>query len=103
MTVVCKKYDIEILVKELGRNTTSDITSTSIACTESFDKILKTHTNFLNSMVLRMCEEDRNLPYFYWTLKLRKTPFKHRFFAGSSKCIMIPSLYNTVKGMLWLM
>ena len=33
-----------------------------------------------------MSEEDKNLPYLYWTPKLHKIPFKHRFIAGSSKC-----------------
>ena len=33
-----------------------------------------------------MSEEDKNLPYLYWTPKLHKVPFKHRFIAGSSKC-----------------
>ena len=33
-----------------------------------------------------MSEEGKNLPYLYWTLKLHKVPFKHRFIAGSSKC-----------------
>ena len=33
-----------------------------------------------------MSEEDQNLPYLYWTPKLHKSPYKHRFIAGSSKC-----------------
>ena len=33
-----------------------------------------------------MSEEDKNLPYLYWTPKLHKVPFKHRFIAGSSNC-----------------
>ena len=33
-----------------------------------------------------MSEEDKNLPYLYWTPKLHKVPFKHRFITGSSKC-----------------
>ena len=37
-------------------------------------------------MGLKLSEEDQDLPYLYWTPKLHKTPFKHRFIAGSSKC-----------------
>ena len=37
-------------------------------------------------MGLEMSEEDKNLPYLYWTPKLHNIPFKHRFIAGSSKC-----------------
>ena len=33
-----------------------------------------------------MSEEDQNLPYLYWTPKLHKSPYKHRFIAGSSTC-----------------
>ena len=33
-----------------------------------------------------MSEEDKNLPYLYWTTKLHKVPFKHCLIAGSSKC-----------------
>ena len=33
-----------------------------------------------------MSEEDKNLPYLYWTPKLHKVPFKHCFIAGSSTC-----------------
>ena len=37
-----------------------------------------------------MSEEDQNLPYLYWTPKLHKSPYKHRFIAGSSKCTTPP-------------
>ena len=33
-----------------------------------------------------MSEENKKLPYLYWTPKLHKVPFKYRFIAGSSKC-----------------
>ena len=41
---------------------------------------------FITSVGLEMSEEDQNLPYLYWTPKLHKSPCKHRFIAGSSKC-----------------
>ena len=47
---------------------------------------LKSHSGFVKSMGFKLSEEDQYLPYFYWTPKLHKTPFKHRFIAGSSKC-----------------
>ena len=54
--------------------------------TDSFDEILKSHCKFIESVGLEMSEEDKNLPYLYWTPKLHKVPFKHRFIAGPSKC-----------------
>ena len=47
MIVVCKRYYIETSVKELGINTSSNTNSTYILCTESFDDILRTHSNLL--------------------------------------------------------
>ena len=73
-------------MKELGINTTNNTNSAYVSCTESSDDILKTHSNFVNSVGLEMSGEDKNLPYLYWTPKPHKTPFKHRFIAGSSKC-----------------
>ena len=59
---------------------------TYIPSTDSFHEILKSHCKFIESVGLEMSEEDKNLPYLYWTPKLHKVPFKHRFIAGSSKC-----------------
>ena len=85
--VVCKKYCIETLIKELGINTTNiSPNSTYIPSTDSFDEILKSHCKSIESVGLEMSEEDKKLPYLYWTPKLHKVPFKHRFIAGSSKC-----------------
>ena len=85
--VVCKKYHIETLIKEIGINTTNiSPNSTYIPSTDSFHEILESHCKFIESVGLEMSEEDKNLPYLYWTPKLHKVPFKHRFIAGSSKC-----------------
>ena len=73
MIVVCKKYCIQILVKELGISTSSNTNSTHIPCAGSFDDILRSHANFVISVGLEMSEEDKNVPYLYWTPKLHKT------------------------------
>ena len=80
MIVVCKKYYNNTLVKELNINTISNTNSTYIPCTESFDDILRTRNNFVSSVGLEMSEEDKNLPYLYWTPKLHKTPFETLFY-----------------------
>ena len=87
MIVVCKKYYIETLIKELCINTTNiSPNSTYIPSTDSFHEIPKSRCKFIELVGLEMSEEDKNLPYLYWTPKLHKIPFKHRFIAGSSKC-----------------
>ena len=87
MIVVCKKYYIETLIKELSISTTNiSPNSTYIPSTDSFEEILKSHCRFIESVGLEMSEEDKNIPYLYWTPKLDKVPFKHGFIAGFSKC-----------------
>ena len=80
VTAVCKKYYIETFIKELGINTTNiSPNSTYIPSTDSFDEILKGHCKFIESVGLEMSEEGKNFPYLYWTPKLHKVSFKHRF------------------------
>ena len=85
--IVCKKYYIHTLVKELGINNVNISNPTYIPIDDSFETIVKSHNQFITSVGLEMSEEDQNLPYLYWTLKLHKSPYKHRFIAGSSKCM----------------
>ena len=55
--VVCKRYHIEMSIKELGINTTSiSPSSTYIPSTDSFDEILKSHCKFIGSVGLEMSE-----------------------------------------------
>ena len=71
----------------MGINTTNiSPNSTYIPSADPFDEILKSHCKFIESVGLEMSEEDKNLPYLYWTPKSHKVPFKHHFIAGSSKC-----------------
>ena len=101
--VVCKKYYIDTLVKELGINNMNSNNPTYIPIDDSFETIIKSHNQFITSVGLEMSEEDQNLPYLYWTPKLHKSPYKHRFIAGSSKCTtkdlscLLTKLLSTIK------
>ena len=86
MVIVCKKYYIDTLVKELGINNVNINNPTYIPIDDSFETIMKSHDQFITSVGLEISEEDQNLPYLYWTPKLHKSPYKHRFIGGSSKC-----------------
>ena len=86
MIIVCKKYYIDTLVKELGINNVNINSPTYIPIDDSFETIMKSHNQFITSVGLKMSEEDQNLPCLYWTPKLHKSPHKHQFIAASSKC-----------------
>ena len=49
----------------------------------SSEDIVNTHDTFMKFLGIKLFNDDRRLPYLYWTPKLNKSP---RFVAGSSKC-----------------
>ena len=85
--IMCKKYHIDTQVKELAINNVNINNPTYIPIDDSIETIVKSHNQFITSVGLEMSEEDQNLPYLYWTPKLHKSPYKHRFIAGSIKCM----------------
>ena len=86
--IICKRYYIATLIKELGLDNCSTPTrnSTYTSCQMSFEDIVNTHNTFIKSLAIEQSDDDKRLPYLYWTPKLHKSPAKHRFIAGFSKC-----------------
>ena len=60
--------------------------STYTSCQMSSEDIVNTHNTFMKSLGIELSDDDKRLPYLYCTPKLHKSPVKHRFIAGSSKC-----------------
>ena len=83
--VMCIKYCTDTPVKELRINTVNSNNPTYIPIDDSFETIMKSHNQFITSVGLEISEEDQNL--LYWIPKLHKSPYKHWFIAGSSKCM----------------
>ena len=86
--IICKRYYIETLIKELGLDNCSTQTGnpTYTSCQMSFEDIVNTHDTYMKSLGTELSDDDKRLPYLYWTPKLRKSPVKHHFIVGSSKC-----------------
>ena len=40
----------------------------------------------MKSLDIELFDDDKRLPYLYWTPKLHKSPVKHHFIAGSGNC-----------------
>ena len=88
-TFVCKRHYVDILIEELGLhslpgNHTYHLTDFSAL------EMLDNHKSVLASLVIQANSEELDLPYIYWIPKMHKTPYKHRFIAGSSKCSTKP-------------
>ena len=86
--IICKRYYIETLIKELGLDDCSTPTgnSTYTLCQMSSEDIVNTHDTFMKSLGIELSDNDKRLPYLYWTTKLHKSPGKHHFISGSGKC-----------------
>ena len=79
--IICKRYYIETLIKELGLDNCSTPTgnSTYTSCQLSSEDIVNTHDTFMKSLGIELSDDGKRLPYLYWTPKLHKSPVKHRF------------------------
>ena len=87
LQTICERYHIETLIKEFGLDNCSTPTgnSTYTSCQMSSEDIANTHDTFMRSLGIELSDDNRRLPYLYWTPKLHKSPVKHHFIAGSSK------------------
>ena len=56
--VVCKKYYIETIVKELGINNVNSNNPAYIPIDDSIETIVKSHNEFITLVGLKMSEED---------------------------------------------
>ena len=74
--IICNRYYIETLTGN----------STYASCQMSSEDIVNTHNSFIKSLGIELSDDDKRLPDLYWTPKLHKSPVKHCFIAGSSKC-----------------
>ena len=86
--IIYKRYYIETLIKKLrlDNSSTSTGNSTYTSCQMSSEDIVNPHDTFMKYFGIELSDDDKRLPYLYWTPKLHKSPVKHRFIAGSSKC-----------------
>ena len=76
--IICNRYYIETLIKELGldncSNPTGNLTYTS--CQIRFEDIVNTDDTFMKSLGTELSDNDKRLPFLYWTPKLHKSPVK---------------------------
>ena len=82
--IIGKRYYIETLIKQLGLDNCSSPkeNSTYTSCQMSSQDILNTHNTFMKSLGIELSDDNKSLPYLYWTVKLQKSPVKFRFIAG---------------------
>ena len=82
--VVCKKYYLEVVLKEL--RTTSTYKHVDRECMD----VVTEHLKFMTQYKIYVDHHLRYLPSFYWLPKLHKQPYGTRFIAASNKCSTKP-------------
>ena len=80
--IICKRYYIETLIKELRLDNCSTPTgnSTYTSCQMSTENIVNTQDTFMKFLGTELSGDNKRLPYLYWTPKLHKSPVKHSFY-----------------------
>ena len=78
--VVCKKYYLDVVIKELSLNNTyKEVHSDCV-------NIISRHLDYMMRNEIEIQEQHEQLPSFYWLPKLHKNPYGSRFIAASNKC-----------------
>ena len=78
--VVCKKYYLDVVLKELeSTNTYQEVHSDCIS-------VVSRHLKYMVQNDIFVQEQQEHLPSFYWLPKLHKNPYGARFIAASNKC-----------------
>jgi hypothetical protein len=82
--VVCKKYYLEVVTREITATTTYE------PVTRDKDDIIMEHLRFMRNNHIVVKPELECLPSFYWLPKLHKQPYGNRFIAASYRCTTKP-------------
>ena len=88
VAVICKKYYVEVILREIGvLGGKSSTYSISKRCKA---EIIDDNITFNKSLNLKNDEKDNTLPSMYWLPKLHKNPIKSRFIIASKFCSTKP-------------
>ena len=82
--VVCKKYYLEVVVRELTTTSTYELVDRECM------HVVTEHLRFMTNYKIHVGPELRYLPSFYWLPKMHKQPYGTRFIAASNKCSTKP-------------
>ena len=83
---ICKKYYVQVLIKELGLLSATSNTYQQVK--DTLHNILQQQNNTLDSVFgLKNSEKFDCLPCIYWLPKMHKIPSGARFIVAGKKCI----------------
>ena len=90
-SIVCKKYYIICLLKELERfRKEKETESTYVRLKTKPERIVKRHVAYMEKHNIDLDESQLKLPFLYWIPKMHKIPSKQRYIAASHSCTTKP-------------
>ena len=92
-SIVCKKFYILCLLKELGiSNTKKKGGNKTYTCMEKKSEldIVKKHMKYMDRHNITLISSQKSLPFLYWIPKMHKNPSKQRYIAASHSCSTKP-------------
>ena len=84
IAVICKKYYVEVILKEIGvlgeGNNTYQVTD------KTKDEIINENVEYSKRLHFTIDDSEKVLPIMYWTPKMHKTPSGTRYIVASKLC-----------------
>ena len=84
VAIVCKRYYVEVILKEVG--ILSSPSDTYADTQKSREEIIDDNLQYSKHLKLKPDDKDLDLPVMYWTPKMHKNPSGARFIIASKHC-----------------
>ena len=98
VAVICKRYYIEVLLKEIG--ILGSGSATYEKATKTKEQIIHDDEEYVARLGYTLSDKEKDLPTMHWIPKMHKNPIKHRFIVASKSCSTKPiskAVSNTFK------
>ena len=96
-SIVCKKFYIHCLLKELGisdpRKSSKKSNSKATYChirNRTKQTVVNKHISYMKTHKIALDSSQESLPFLYWIPKMHKNPTKQRYIAASHSCSTKP-------------
>ena len=90
MAIVCKKFYVEVILREIGASGQSVNQSTYVSANRCADEIISENQEYAKRLGLDIEDRDLELPSMYWMPKMHKSPSGCRFIIASKHCATKP-------------
>ena len=84
IAIICKRYYVEVILKEIGEIETGNDTYQKIE--KNVSEIVEENVMYSKHLGLEVEETEKDLPSMYWIPKMHKDPPSARFIIASKQC-----------------